>query len=1400
MLPQELQQALDKALSWAPFTLKITGITGSGTSIDPYKYSGVLTIKAQSFPFTIETSTGPMTIYKIETDLSNLQGLLMSDLSSYLSYDSNVPNPTEIIPPELGLNDPSANKIQIQNLEITYYQEKVQAINAKIVFIANTPIGFEQLQLNDLTFDFQASRGNQDENLLTFQITCHGTFAQKVHFSVEVDYPELNVIGKLQPGSTLSIQDFATAFTGSPDDNLPTLAIDQLEIRTNFYTKDFYFFAGASEGWEIPTITGKSIPLKDLQFTFSETHTKSENQSPSGPSQVDKDIDLQATLEIGGDVQVDAHYTTKEGWAFRGKLLEGEEIAIGKFFGELEKSFVNFPLPDPLEGLSITSLDIDIKVPPAPSQKDFNFIFGVTFPVEGKEVDLMLIASYPGKEPTPTLELTGTMDVAGLDFEIDFSRSIAKPVSSANSTNPPTPAPPSSKSILVATYEASDSETGSPTSLNFRTLVEEVSDNQILLDIIPNIDIKLEEVLFAIIKTAPNTSKYMFGVELDVPLEFSLSNLPVVGKFLKDKGAFGIKGFKFYLANQPFYQEDIKLLPEKDQPFIMGEAAKEPEQSDNNSATKKPKITILNSGINFRAILQLGHSEKVIPRPAGQTRAKAPTKKLKPAAPKKTMYLVSAEGGTPPKATSAVTDSQAQWINIQKTIGPLTVERIGVNYKNGKFWFFISASFTAAGLTIDLDGLGLGASLPAKGESLHISAQLLGMSLTFQGGPVEISGGFVESDDPNHPETHRYAGEVLVKAPPFNLSAIGMYTSSPKMDSFFAFAMLDVPLGGPPIFFVTGLAAGFGYNSMLNIPPIEYLNKFLLVRGALPPAEGTNPLGEDKNDPGKVLQMLLGPGASGKPDVEPLQGEDWAGVGVRFMSYELVQSFALLTVSFGVHFEVAILGRSQITIPTGAPDPIAFAEIDLEAILIPDAQVPTPILAVEARLANGSHIFSKDCHLMGGFAFYFWENGDFVITFGGYHPHFRPPSYYPRVDRVGILWQLGSHLMVKGGLYFALTPSAIMAGGGLEATFHAGPIHAWFIAEANFLLSWKPFHYELSIRICIGISAHLGLIHINIHVGVGLELWGPKFGGIAKVDLSIISFTIRFGAGKPNPPALSWEEFADSFLPKQKKDAKPLALGLAASPTKRSPKVTDAKVTIGAIKNDAQYGVIVNPMHFEIATHTMVPAESVQVNSFTPDEGVLTSGLNGVWNKKIGIIPMKTIDISSVHHIILERKEDNDSNYQEYEYTQQRLIFEGEWKDAAKALWTNKEKQTQQDQLAEGTTIPGSLMGIRISPKKLKPDQTQAIEIHTLQEELEELILCEDFPAAPTKINLQPTPSTLSKALANIGQGISGSQSTRQAILSDLNNLGFSSFEAVNSQHFTDPSFEALDQSPIFRQ
>ena len=584
--------------------------------------------------------------------------------------------------------------------------------------------------------------------------------------------------------------------------------------------------------------------------------------------------------------------------------------------------------------------------------------------------------------------------------------------------------------------------------------------------------------------------------------------------------------------------------------------------------------------------------------------------------------------GNDPKPAGGMT----KWFPVQKTLGPLSIQRIGAGYVNQHLSLLVDASLTVSALTLSLKEFSLGVTLSILADPLHphVAVGLGGLGVSFDSSAAKVSGGFLEITRDGVTE---YDGSARIEAASFTLSAIGAYATDANGDpSVFVFALLDRPLGGPAFFFVTGVAAGFGYGRALLPPTLDVLPQFPLVSAAMADASHPNPFAGKDDDPAKALTVLA-------PYVPPMPGENWLALGVRFTSFEMIQSFALATLTFGADTRIGLLGLSAITVPTGAPDPIAFAELALEASFQP----ATGLLAVTGALTPSSYILSRDCKLTGGFAFYTWfkdlglvKAGEFVITLGGYHPLYHPPDGYPIEPRLAANWQVNDNLSVKGSFYFALTPSAVMGGGALEVNWQSGDLRAWFDTAADFLLSWKPFHYSAHIDLTLGASYRLNLLFtsktITVSLGVSLDLWGPSFAGRAQVDLYVVSFTISFGDSRPKIDPISWSDFKSTFLPPP---PAPSLSGFLAS-TERG--VTcDVRVTGGLVRDltaakqqDLDIDWVLDAEDLELTAWTVCPVTQASLVTKHENQDKQT-GVPGDWTQAaFGVGPVGIADGSLV--------------------------------------------------------------------------------------------------------------------------------------------------------------------------
>jgi hypothetical protein len=575
------------------------------------------------------------------------------------------------------------------------------------------------------------------------------------------------------------------------------------------------------------------------------------------------------------------------------------------------------------------------------------------------------------------------------------------------------------------------------------------------------------------------------------------------------------------------------------------------------------------------------------------------------------------------------------WINIQKSIGPIHIERIGFNCIGDDVQVLLDAGLATTSFSVELTGLS--ATIPIFNLSNidDIKMGLTGLDVAFSTSALTIEGGLLITEYQGEPE---YDGALLIKTADFLVAALGSFTSirtgSGTQNSLFGFAFLDHEIGGPPCFFVTGLSAGFGYNRSVKIPTIAEVGTFPLLAGLNDPSQvGLAGGGLPKaSDLANVLAKM-------DSYITPDLGEYWFAAGVQFTSFELIHSNVVAVVEVGKEFDLFVLGKSYGSFPP-AGTTYAYVELDIEVVLQPDQG----LFKAEAILAPNSYVLDPNCHLTGGFAFYSWfgsnpHAGDFVFTVGGYHPAFKPPSHYPVVDRLGFNWPVSSEVLIKGGAYFALTPSCIMAGGSLEASYQSGNLRAWFTAYADILIYWKPFYFLADIGVDIGVSYHVHFLFVSttlsFELGATVNLWGPPTGGEVHVHLWIISFTVSFGASEgAGDQTLEWPEFQQMLAkPRQQGAAAATALAAAAPVNSELCHITISDGLIDQVTdNDGSVRWLVRADEFTFDAASTVPMTTVSLN------GASLASTAGT----LAIRPMKVAAIkSSVGTITVTSEDDN---------------------------------------------------------------------------------------------------------------------------------------------------------------
>jgi len=690
------------------------------------------------------------------------------------------------------------------------------------------------------------------------------------------------------------------------------------------------------------------------------------------------------------------------------------------------------------------------------------------------------------------------------------------------------------------------------------------------------IDLAIKDLFIAKLgvkeKTGKPKSITVFGSDLSIHVDFDGSTLPVVGQFLAE-AKFGIKDLRLVYTGssnqQPINSKDLGQINQ----FLRETHVAPLVTARSNVSNNGKSPANFPTGFSVQGSLIIGENGHTIPlhssfpSPKGSGKAGAGNPQLKPQ---------TAQSPTNPTP-------------VGKTYGPLTIQSAGLGMSNGKVTLHFSGSLHIGPLGLQLMGFELATPI----DQFDPSVSLNGLGLEVEKPPLTLQGLFLEGqvEVPEQGANGQvttttitaYTGEFSVGYKQYGLTGIGSYATLPDGSaSLFLYGFLGAPLGGPPFCFVTGVAAGFGYNRTMTLPTPETVKSHPLIQPVLP---GAHP-----PDFKAMNKTFL-----------PVEGAYWGAVGLRATSFEMVHSFVLLALRFRQSLEIDIIGFSYMSYPIPVESALVPAMVKVAVGLVARIIPERGIVSIEGALQPGSYVYNPLAHISGGFGLLTvakdqlsgqWKGareGAFVFTMGGYAPGYKVKPFYPKAARLQLAYQIDPAISMKAQAYFAITPQAMMAGGDLQANFQEGggfSIHVYFTAGANFIIYWKPYHYKASMYAHLSVDANINVdlwlvtIHKSVHfdLGADLNLWGPSLSGHANVHVHVlVSFSVGvwFGAGKPAPAPIDWSEFSTSFLPKPEKI---LSLQISKG------------LVSGQSKPDSP---VVNPKELELVCSTAIPLKSV---------------------------------------------------------------------------------------------------------------------------------------------------------------------------------------------------------------
>lgn len=1249
----------------------------------------------------------PDSLWELEAEFT---GVTFEDLGRLAALATGLESSAFHIPTQV----PVADQVELTQLRVVFdaSDQVVVAVAADVQVADKWPIVTGKCELEDLTAAFTITYPTRKPAVAA---ALSGTLEiAGVEVVASISVPELELVAQL--GEPLDVQDVFTQYFHTAASIPMEVAWLMLTLDASASPVTWYvgFGAGAGEpgGW---TLVG-DVKLDDVSVQVSGTGT-----SPTSAN-------LTAAFGIGdASVVLGGGWDTNAGWTLTGNTVGTSDLEIGQLLDVFRDKF-HTPLPAALANLDLTYVGMTV----AASGPSFTFQCTGDFPLGAATADFVVNVAVSGSPlsqtstGTLTLSIPDSPQAETMTFAVAFDTDATK-----------------------TTFTAGWSDTaGLGLGDVARCVGIDVSEIPVaLLPVVTSlalgydsngpivalgVDTADTKSVWAV--TGTGTRAYYGAVTAST--SFRLSQLPVVGHDVPASDDIGIDSFD----------------------LVIGSAALQ-------SSVAQQVNALVPVGVTLPQLAAAGAYLSVAYEVAGVTQ---PPLTLSPGAAQQQQQLVQGaetttsppSGGGPPTA----------WMNLQQSFGPVDLQRAGVSYTDGTLWLLLDGSLRAGPLALDLENLGVGFALGGSDPWVP-EFRLDGLGVAYSAASLTIAGSLTNLSPPGGSSID-FEGGVVIETEAFTLEAFGYYGNGAGPDGFtsmFLFLEGGAEIGGPPFFFVTGFAGGFGYNSALTLPSVDQVAGFPMI-AALPgtPQYDAGALGGAQPSPLTVLQTLT---SSNPAWISPALGEFWGAAGITFTTFELVQSQALLVVEAGRDVSLALLGLSTARLPQEGSSVYAQVELELEARLEPDEGE----LWFEAVLAPSSFVIDPACHLTGGFAFCTWfagnpHAGDFVLTLGGYHPAFSPPDYYPTVPRLGFSWALGGEVTVGGTAYLALTPSAFMLGGELDVTFQSGNLRAWLSAGADVILHWDPFQFDAHIWVSVGASYRLDLrfttVTLSAEIGADLELWGPPTGGTVTVDWYVIKFTIPFGSGPPTPDDASWDSVG-KMLPTG-------GVSITA--------VSGLTSSAGVTAPDPAAPWVVRGSTFAFSTATPVPASRMTAGAAY--DGSFSS---------LAVRPLAVTGLTSTHTVSVTDPRGVDVSG--------AFDVEPVLGNVPASLW-GQPVDNQTVPSSSGQLVTGQAVGLSLG---MKPPVTGAsagaIAVDDVLAHQDLGLQGAQLPVSPSAVPAGPTAEAAPDALATVtgstGIASSGASSARATLVSQLSSVGVPVAQGVNPASFAEAAGTYVVSEPM---
>lgn len=451
-------------------------------------------------------------------------------------------------------------------------------------------------------------------------------------------------------------------------------------------------------------------------------------------------------------------------------------------------------------------------------------------------------------------------------------------------------------------------------------------------------------------------------------------------------------------------------------------------------------------------------------------------------------------------------------IPIDQVVGPLLMRSariaLGAGDGGGRIEVTLRVGLALGPLQIVVEDLGAALALTAGGDGL--AAELAFVPPTGFGVTLDLEaasgGGYVWIE----PEIGRYTGALALEFVAVGLSAVVVVdTQLPgDPDGWALFASLGLTFPSVPLgfgFFLSGVGGIVCLNRTLDVEALAGGLSSGAVDAILFP--------EDAVAAAPLIVSLLDAWFPLAP------GSSVFGVAGR-ITWGTPATVVTADVGFALSFpelDFVVLGSVTVALPEQEP----LLELHMDVLGAVDLSAGTVLVVASLHDSSLLHTIS----LAGGMAMYasFGARPYFLLSIGGYHPDFQPPSELPpavcELDRMRAEVAISDDIGVTLEAYVAVTSNTLQF--GAQATLEASDrfLGVTYTARGSagfdVLLVLAPFSFSASLYAGVSVTAGSSDKEL-LAVGLSAHLEGPKpwiVSGTAEFDFFglNVTFAVSFG-------------------------------------------------------------------------------------------------------------------------------------------------------------------------------------------------------------------------------------------------------------------------------------------------